>query len=53
MTKTQQQQIEDAIVIAVEDDGMSKEEVLKYITKMYTVSPAFVLNAYREMYEEE
>lgn len=53
MTKTQQQQIEDAIVIAIEDDRMTKEEMMRYITETYKVSPVFVLNAYQEMYEED
>ena len=53
MTKSQQHQIEDAIVICIEDHKMSKEEMLKYIIETYQVSKVFVLNAYEEMYGEE
>lgn len=53
MTRSQSQLVEDAIVVAIEDEGMSKEEMLKYITETYKVSPTFVLNAYAEMYEDD
>jgi hypothetical protein len=53
MTKTQAQQVEDAIVICIEDHNMNQEQMLKYITDTYKVSPVFVLNAYKEMYEDE
>lgn len=53
MTKTQANQVEDAIVSCIEDEGMTKEQMLKYITETYKVSPTFVMNAYTEMYEEE
>ena len=53
MTKSQQHQIEDAIVVCIEDENMTKEEMLKYITETYDASPIFVLNAYNEMYGDE
>lgn len=51
MTKSQAQQVEDSIVTCIEDDDMTKEEMLKFIVETHKVSPAFVLNAYVEMYE--
>lgn len=53
MTKSLSNQIEDAIVTCIEDENMSKEEMLLCVTETYKVSKAFVLNAYQEMYEEE
>lgn len=52
MTKEEMKHVEDAIVSAIEDQDMTKEEMLQYVTSQYKASPIMVMKMYEEMYSD-